>query len=290
MYKPDDSTEKKLRHFQQQFSKSISIPFDFRDGSVSTQPKLYSEKLVSNLVDFDSSLVGWQRLEIYNQQYWYRLLTVLQEELPLCKGVLGLYQFNQFATTYLNKFPSRNPSLNEILQDLPQFVIEGYPDQSDNLDKAISIDLAHHKLFFAPDSQSWNPTPSNTNQNQQATILTTPLSFQPNFYLYTEEFNFTELRELAKKNADDIRSQFISKKGFWALYRYQGKVAFEQLNHAEFELVELLISGDTFLNSLETWISKSEQMDTNELKGAQENIQNLFSRWRSLGWFVFKDQ
>src|SRR5258708_7155712 len=56
-------------------------------------------------------LTSFERLEIYNRQYWFRLIDVLYEEFPGLRAVVGEPGFNALVRAYLEKYPSRSFSL-----------------------------------------------------------------------------------------------------------------------------------------------------------------------------------
>ena len=50
-------------------------------------------------------LTSFERLEIYNRQYWFRLLDCLYDDYPGLLAVLGERKFLKFATAYLDDIP-----------------------------------------------------------------------------------------------------------------------------------------------------------------------------------------
>ena len=61
---------KKLIEFQQNFGSAISTPFLWENTSLRTQPNLYSEFIVKESLNYSDELLGWQRIETYNEQYY----------------------------------------------------------------------------------------------------------------------------------------------------------------------------------------------------------------------------
>src|SRR5277367_6695599 len=71
----------------------------------------------SNMSDFaarfikpNDRLSSVERLEIYNQQYWYRLLDSLREDFPGLHAVLG-DRFADLCVAYLDKYASNSFTL-----------------------------------------------------------------------------------------------------------------------------------------------------------------------------------
>ena len=60
-------------------------------------------------------LTSLERVEIYNRQYWFRLIDCLYEDFPGLATVLGKREFNRRAIlAYLQSFPSRSYTLRNL--------------------------------------------------------------------------------------------------------------------------------------------------------------------------------
>src|SRR5947209_6251579 len=53
-------------------------------------------------------LSSFQRIEIYNRQYWFRLIDCMYEDYPGVRAILGQRKFNRLVRAYLKKYPSRS--------------------------------------------------------------------------------------------------------------------------------------------------------------------------------------
>ena len=56
----------------------------------------------------------FERLEIYNRQYWYRVLGALAEDFPRLRAVIGGRAFEAMSIAYLSEHPSRSFSLRNL--------------------------------------------------------------------------------------------------------------------------------------------------------------------------------
>src|SRR5437016_6261368 len=56
-------------------------------------------------------LKPYQRMEIYNQQYWWRLINILQANFPLTLRLLGPGMFNRIVVLFLKENPPKHWSL-----------------------------------------------------------------------------------------------------------------------------------------------------------------------------------
>src|ERR1700719_3094673 len=59
-------------------------------------------------------LTSFERLEIYNRQYWFRLLSSLVEDFPGLRAVVGSKRFESMSTAYLRECPSRSFTLRNL--------------------------------------------------------------------------------------------------------------------------------------------------------------------------------
>ena len=68
-------------------------------------------------------LTSFDRLQIYNQQYWWRLLGSFGEDFRGLRAVLGERKFNRLAVAYIDVRPSRSWTLRNLGERLEKFLI-----------------------------------------------------------------------------------------------------------------------------------------------------------------------
>lgn len=88
------------------------------------------------------------RLAIYANAYYARLLECLGESFPVLKLTLGEEAFHAFSFAYLQHYPSRSYTLGRLGDRFPEFLEETRPDQGDAEDgwPEFLIDLARLEL------------------------------------------------------------------------------------------------------------------------------------------------
>jgi hypothetical protein len=64
-----------------------------------------------------------ERLDVYANMYFFRILEVLRSDYPKLLAVVGDKAFHDLATDYLQAHPSRHPSLRFVGAALPGFVV-----------------------------------------------------------------------------------------------------------------------------------------------------------------------
>ncbi len=95
-------------------------------------------------------LDGFGRLGIYNQQYWFRLVSIMQSDYTCAIHLMGLRVFNDWAVRFLAEHPPASPFLAELDAAFPAYLEAGYqgPDREAVL-QAIAYERALSKAFDA---------------------------------------------------------------------------------------------------------------------------------------------
>lgn len=73
-----------------------------------------------------------ERLGVYANAYFARLLECLREEFPALAGLLGEETFDSFAITYLEHYPPNSYTLNMLGERLPQFLRASRPPREND--------------------------------------------------------------------------------------------------------------------------------------------------------------
>jgi len=81
---------------------------------------------LDQLIEGDERLPAADRLDIYANMYFYRLLDCLREDYPRLFEACGPDRFHNLVTDYLLRHPSEHPSLRHLGSRLPAF-LENHP-------------------------------------------------------------------------------------------------------------------------------------------------------------------
>lgn len=275
-----------LRKLQEQFGQAISTPLELLDEQAHyrVHTERYDGELVSHLLPrTDMGLSGADRLATYNQQYWFRLLSTMQEEYPLLARLAGPRVFAQLVMDYLQQFPSHSPSLRDLSQLLVTFMSMSTDYNRPQWVQAAELGYLYIHAFDA----TANPVLdlSHLSLEEQEGHLFMPLMFQPHWRLFTEDWNLVELRMIAKSENDPEGDILIPAHGrhHWAIYRQlNGHVAAEPLGPIQFQLLNLLQQGHGLEAAVET-IAQNSNHSTQLFM--EERLAMWFNHWRMLGWF-----
>jgi hypothetical protein len=114
---------KDLRAIQRAFATGIMRPLTpahrmqrkWKDGTS-------AHKAVATFIKPNDRLTSFDRLEIYNKQYWFRLLDCLYEDFPGLRALMGDQRFHKMSIAYLMKYPSSSFTLRDLGNRLEKFL------------------------------------------------------------------------------------------------------------------------------------------------------------------------
>jgi hypothetical protein len=108
---------------------------------------------LSAIVNGDERLSPVERLDIYANMHFYRLLDILREDFPATLDVLGDDAFHNLITGYLLEYPPTEPSVQHCGRYLAGY-LRGHPLASTKpwLVDLASLERAHLDVFHAADA------------------------------------------------------------------------------------------------------------------------------------------
>ena len=83
--------------------------------------------IAASYISPNDRLSSFERLEIYNRQYWFRLVSAVSEDFPTLNALLGSSRFESLILAYINENPSTSWTLRDLGAKLPQF-LESHPE------------------------------------------------------------------------------------------------------------------------------------------------------------------
>src|SRR5262252_7839981 len=86
------------------------------------------KEIVDAIIKPNDRLTSFERLEIYNRVYWFRILSALAEDFPGLRAVIGQKKFDRLLIAYLTDRPSVSFTLRDLgsrleawLREHPEF-------------------------------------------------------------------------------------------------------------------------------------------------------------------------
>ena len=83
-----------------------------------------TRKVVGEFIKPNDRLTSYERIEIYNRQYWFRLIDCLYDDYPGLLAILGQKKFSKLVETYLQHYPSRCFTLRNLGRSIEKYIGE----------------------------------------------------------------------------------------------------------------------------------------------------------------------
>src|SRR5438105_5881909 len=93
---------------------------------------------VEQVISRSAAQTSIERLSIYANAYYARLLECLGEEFPVLKKTLGEETFDAFAFDYLQRYPSQSYTLGKLGENFTRYLAETRPADADGDESAES--------------------------------------------------------------------------------------------------------------------------------------------------------
>lgn len=232
-----------------------------------------------------------QCMQIYNQQYWWRLLNTMQTNFPLVLRLFGHYAFNEsIAIPYLVKYPPGHWSLTYLGEHLLEWVEKDYHQPDKRLVyHAAYLDGVYSASFL---SQQFPLLDFNVlSQNDPEALLMMPFCLQPHIHLAEFEYDLPTFREVLMKEEPEhwLDNEFPplpkDKTYHFVIFRNSNQnVAWKEIALEESLLLQQFKKGLSIHSACE-WI---EQLDPSKQEYMASHLQQWMQDWARFGWLTDK--
>jgi hypothetical protein len=247
-------------------------------------------------------LTSFERLEIYNRQYWWRLLSSLAEDFPGLQAVLGNRRFEALCKAYLVARPSRSFTLRNLGRDLEPWLRKN--PQWAGSKQAIALDMVRLEWadIEAFDGAVLEPLqPAGVAKSAGGNLH---LNLQPYVQLLKFHYPVDELvleikkfnndteflsnafRERRKRKRVSAVAKLKPKTIFLAVHRVDYSVYFRRMTAEEYGLLVAIRKGKTLGQAIDATFSKHSKTSATDL----ELVTDWFQNWSNLGWFCAPPQ
>jgi hypothetical protein len=242
-------------------------------------------------------LTSFERLEIYNRQYWFRLYTSFEEDFPGLQAILGRAKFDALMRAYLTDCPSASFTLRNLGSrvvawlELHPHLIEPHPELARDM---VRLEWAHIEAF---DSEEKPPLGAGAfvRMGEEST-----LHLQPHIRLLTLSYPVDDLllqvrtengsSASSTNNASTARKRrhvrhvaaLAPRPMHLAVHRHQNSVWYKPLAPEEFRLLAALREEKPLGEAMEQAFAGSE-ISEEDRAGF---LQAAFANWAMLGWFT----
>ena len=241
-------------------------------------------------------LTSFERLEIYNRQYWFRVLSSFAEDFPGLRAVLGGRRFDAVAQAYVKDCPSRSFTLRNLGSRLEAW-LRRHPARAGSR-QALAIDMVRLEWadIEAFDGKAEPALKPEDLAGVDASKLR--LRLQPYIQLLHLRYPVDDLL-LAVRSDDDTEfasNAFTERRKrkrvlavarlkpspiFLAVHRLDDSVYFRRLEREEFLILSKLREGKKLNLAIESALRRSS-IDAQDRPAM---VERWFHAWATLGWF-----
>jgi hypothetical protein len=247
----------------------------------------------------NSRLTAFERLEIYNRQYWFRVLGSLAEDFTALRAVVGGSAFDALSIAYLTEHPSRSFSMRNLGSKMAEWM-EANPVYAGRRQK-LAIDVARIEWAFIETFDGAEREPLTLDQ---ITTLDagSRLALQPHLQLIALEYAadnlVLELHDREKRDASEAGVKHESemeapaklpglrRKPTWvAAHRLELPVYYRRLRREEFLTLAAIRRGLPLGEALDEGFRESQMV----VARRPRQVREWFANWAELGWICAPD-
>jgi hypothetical protein len=251
---------------------------------------------VAEFIKPNDRLTSFERIELYNRQYWFRLVDVMYEDYPGLAALLGQKRYNKFCEAYLSKYPSRSGLLGNLGRNIATFIEEA-PEFTAPYTR-MALDMARYEWAQVKAFDAATKPRLTIDDLLGKDPASTRLTLQPHITLLDMEYAVDRLLIAVKKqearseasNATDgiatthrRRRSARKERVFLIVHRLTNVVYLKRLEEQAFVILAALQSGKTILEAIE---AATPEIGDGAKWGAQ--VQEWFKLWMTFGWFCRK--
>ena len=261
------------------------LPEDFRMARGDDRLSQEIERVIAP----SDKLGSMERLEIYNRQYWFRLLDSLSEDFPALVRLVGNRAFRGLAESYLRQYPSRSFTLRDLGSRLSSW-LESLAKQDMRQPESWCAGLRYPLQFLADvaalewayieafDAAEFPPLRADEFGNGAI-----DLRLQPFVRPLALRFHVSPFVAAIHNGQDDAPAVSTQPQtNYAAVYRQNFLPVSEPVLPSAFPVLAALSRGDSLQVAVEQALSDGG-VDAVE---ASAEIQKCFTRWTSLGWLL----
>jgi len=255
------------------------------------------KKIADAIIKPNDRLTSFERLEIYNRSYWFRILSALADDFPGLHAVIGERKFEKLLVAYLSDCPSQSFTLRNLGARLEEWL----PQHPEFAPRAERIALDMVRLEWA-DIEAFDGAelPKLTDDDLRNLGENPGFHLQPHLRLLDLAYPVDDLLLAIRQNEEpesDVASNVVlerpprpagkrlklprPKKTFLAVHRQDDTVYFKRLEPDAFALLRALQQGKRIGEAIEASVNWSNQ----PIERVTAQLHDWFANWSNLGWF-----
>lgn len=287
-----------LLELQRRVAEAVMRPLTAAEGMQSRTAQGNSMKAeVAAFIKPNDRLSPFERLEIYNRQYWFRIISAFDEDFPALAAVVGPRAFEKLARAYLQDNPSHSFTLRNLGSQLESWLREHPALAGKHLQLALDVarlEWAHIEAFDNGEERAL--TLADMGQLGEGSQL----SLQPHLrllHLVHPADSFVVSAHRRQSSADVASNAVTSAKRprsrvlpksllkpadiYLGVHRHDHFVYYKRLGREEYRLLRSLETGNPLGEALDAAFQASAIAETDR----PGHVQAWFQNYAELGWF-----
>lgn len=272
-------SRKDLIDLQRTFADIIRKPLDKND-------QIKKDSRTAKIIKPSKKLTPHSRIQLYAQQYWWRIQQSFDEDFESISNILGRKKYLKFRDKYLLECPSTSFTLRNLGKSLPKFT-KNNPELTSPHTQLV-IDHINYEWAKINSFDAAEFSPLTQADIQKKNFARATLKLQPHVQLVKLSF---ELRKDIKKKIGEVASNHIRKTdiknteasnqvcinlNYYVIHRKEHQLLYKSCTPNEYRVLKNLATGCS-LNEL-----ISDKYILRNLE--PEFLFNAFKDWIALGW------
>lgn len=290
-----------LEELQRRVAAVVMQPLTKRDGMRQRMGNGRSTRTeAEELIKPNKRLSSFERLEIYNRQYWFRVLSSFTEDFPGLRAITGSQRFEGLMRAYLVDCPSVSYTLRNLGSKLEEWLLR-HPNWIAGNERLaldmVRLEWAHIEAFDAASEPVLTPS------EIEAGGLLIRMTIQPYVRLLELAYSVDDLlievhnsdggtdtsSNAARLSRLRTRVKHYAKPQpkpiYLALHRLENTVYYKPLQVESYRMLRAFEENAGLEEAIERAFEDSSLTETERLAALQE----WFGNWAQLGWFCRPD-
>lgn len=288
-----------LASLQKAVAAAVMQPLTANEGMRRTAPDGGSMKrYAARYIKPNDRLTSFERLEIYNRQYWWRVMGSMAEDFPGLRAVLGEQRFEEMCRAYLVDCPSQSFTLRNLGARL-----EGWLRKNPRWvrgKKELALDMARLEWADVDAFDGLAEPVLRAEELEGTRVAKLKLRLQPYVQLLALQYPVDDLL-LQVRSDEDHGADFASnaivehrkkakvkavaalkpEKIFLVVHRVDLSVYFRRIDAEEYRMLAALRAGKSIGGAIDEAFRGSKIPEVE--RGAY--VRHCFQTWATLGWF-----
>jgi len=284
-----------LDRIQRTIFDAVRQPLNADEGMRQRTRDGRSLRVIANeIIKPNDRLTSFERLEIYNRQYWFRILSALSEDFPGLRAIVGERRFERLAVAYLLDCPSRSFTMRNLGAQLEVW-LRAHPEQIEKCEQ-VALDMV--RLEWAEIEAFDGAVQPKLTEAELPDLGPDPkFELQPYIRLLDLSYPVDDLlirvrhegepAELASNAVTELvhssaRRRRLPKpeRIFLAVHRADNSVYFKRIDQEAYTILCALRDGKRLSEAIDAvdWSDRPPE-------DASAAVQQWFAYWSAQGWF-----